>query len=401
LTAQLSSSDQRDYLLRHGAPERNTFQRSSDDDPCVERPRLLLVWNVLRSSEAYTTFGYRDEYAKLAPRTCENLLPRPTRTPILLSPCHDYQRMGPLFRHLPMSCSTAYSNPSASGICLPQISKYLGTLELHLNFQELCILCMICKYALHPDSVTRHVAKHKVPLRERAALTSVVQSLHLPNPKSFSVRSDYSPAHPQLTVRHGYSCTLCSHRTTSSELFGRHMRRQHGGCHATDALAKLEVPSLRSWSKNMASGFWIIRSPDGKSKPGATSVSRRQRLGQLHNLEHRALGVQQANTASDLGGSDMTLINNRTHRTGWNELFAGSDRAILIKLSRTPSRTINGDLLVGKHEGRELRSPAADEMKLRRIPVGLDIALGRCKDTVRHTDISVRCWLRGQTPNRP
>jgi hypothetical protein len=72
----------------------------------------------------------------------------------------------------------------------------------------------------------------------------------------------------------------------------------------------------------------------------------------------------------------MTLTNNRTHRTGWNELFAGSDRAILIKLSRIPSRTINGDLLVGKHEGRELRSPAADEMKLRRIPVGLNIALG-------------------------
>jgi hypothetical protein len=40
-------------------------------------------------------------------------------------------------------------------------------------------------------------------------------------------------------------------------------------------------------------------------------------------------------------------------------------------------------------------------MKLRRIPVGLNIALGRCRDTVRHTDISVRCWLRGQTPDRP
>jgi hypothetical protein len=309
--------------------------------------------------------------------------------------------MGTLFRHLPMSCSTAYSNPSASGICLPQFSKYLGTLKLHLNFPELCVLCTICKYALHPDSLTRHIAKHKVPLRERAALTSIVQSLHLPDPKSFSVRSDYSPAHPQLTVRHGYLCTLCSHRTTSSELFGRHLRRQHGGSHATDVLAKLEVPSLRNWSKNMASGFWIIRSPDGKSKPDATSVSRGQRLRQLHDLEHGALGVQPANTASDLGGSDMTLVNNWMHRTDWNELLAGSDDAILIKLSETPSRTVDGDLLVGKHEGRELRSPAADEMKLRRIAIGIHIALERCRDTVRHTDISIRCWLRGQTPDRP
>jgi hypothetical protein len=63
-------------------------------------------------------------------------------------------------------------------------------------------------------------------------------------------------------------------------------------------------------------------------KPDATSVSRYQRLEQLHNLEHRALSIQQANTTSDVGGSDMTLINNWMHRTGWNELFAGSDRAI-------------------------------------------------------------------------
>jgi hypothetical protein len=97
----------------------------------------------------------------------------------------------------------------------------------------------------------------------------------------------------------------------------------------------------------------------------------------------------------------MISVNNWMHRTGWNELFDGSDRAILIKLSGTPSRTVDGDLLVGKHEGRELRSPAADEIRLRRIAVGVHIALERCRDTVRHTDISIRCWLRGQTPDRP
>lgn len=130
-----------------------------------------------------------------------------------------------------MSCSTAYYDPPASGICLPQISKYLGSLKMHLNSPGLCILCTICKYALHPDSVTMHVAKRKIPLRERAALTSVVQSLHLPDPKSLSTRPDHSLAHPQLTVRRGYSCTLCPHRTTSSQLLGQRMRRQHGGSH--------------------------------------------------------------------------------------------------------------------------------------------------------------------------
>lgn len=62
---------------------------------------------------------------------------------------------------------------------------------------------------------------------------------------------------------------------------------------------------------------------------------------------------------------------------------------------------MNGDLLIGRHEGRELRSSTADETRLRRIAVGIRIVLERCRDTVRHTDISIRCWLRGQTPDRP
>jgi hypothetical protein len=205
--------------------------------------------------EAYTKFDPRDEYAKLTRRAPADLLSRPTRTPILSSPRHDNQRMVSLSRHLPISCSTAYSDPPASGICLPQVSKYLGSSKLHLNFPELCILCTICKYALHPDSVTKHIAKHKVPLRERATLMSVVQSLHLPDPMSFSTRRDHSIAHPQLTVRHGCSYTLCPHRATSSELFGRNMRREHGGFHVTNALEEHKVLSLQSWSENGASGL--------------------------------------------------------------------------------------------------------------------------------------------------
>jgi hypothetical protein len=79
------------------------------------------------------------------------------------------------------------------------------------------------------------------------------------------------------------------------------------------------------------------------------------------------------------------------HRTGWNELLAGSDRAILIKLSGTPSHTMDGDLLVGKHEGRELRSPAADEMRLRRIAVGIHIARGAINQCTALIAIPVQC----------
>jgi hypothetical protein len=260
-----------------------------------------------------------------------------------------------------MSCSAVPSDPAASGICLPQAPKYLRTSKLHLNTPEPAILCTICKYALQPDSVTRHVGKHKVPLWERAALTRMIQSLHLRDPKSLRTRPDYSPAHPHLTVRHGYSCTLCEHRTTSSDLFGRHARKQHGRSLVTNASEKNEVLSLQSWSENGSSNFWIVRPPDGKDTLSAASMPRRVQLEQLHNLEHRALVAQRANTATDVGGSDMTLVYNWMHRTGWNELFASSDRALSRKLSGMPSRIGNGDLPLGQHEGMELGSPAYDE----------------------------------------
>jgi len=300
-----------------------------------------------------------------------------------------------------MASAPAVPETTASGIFVPQASKYLNSLKLHLNAPEPAIVCTICKYALHPDSVTRHLGKHKVPLWERAALTRVVRSLDLPDPKSLRVRSDHSPIHPQLAIRHGYLCTRCDHRTTSKDLFRRHARQQHGKTPATETLGRSEILTLQSWLENGSSGLWIVQPPNGMTTLNAASGSRRARLEQLHNQEHKALSVQRANTACDVGSSDMALVSNWLHRTGWNELFANSDRALLTKLSNLPSRAGDCDLCLGQIDGTELLSPAADEAKLRRVLVSVAVALERCRDTVRHTDISIRSWLRGQAPDRP
>lgn len=190
-----------------------------------------------------------------------------------------------------MAHPAAFSDPSASGICVPLASNCLSTLRLHLKMPELAIVCTICKYALHLDSVTRNVGKHKIPLWERAALTRVVQSLRLPNPRPLHVRPDPSPAHPELAVRHGHSCTRCGHRTTSSDLFGRHARQQYGRSPEMDASDRSAVLSLQSWSENGAASFWIFQPPDGISILDGAPVLRRVRLEQLHSLEHRALSA--------------------------------------------------------------------------------------------------------------
>jgi hypothetical protein len=116
-----------------------------------------------------------DGYAKLTRRAHTNLLSRLTRTLIPLSlRYNNNQGMVPLSRYLPMSYSITYSDLPVSSICLPQVSKDLGNLKLYLDPLELCILCTICKYTLYPDSVIWHISKHKVPLRDYTALTSVV-----------------------------------------------------------------------------------------------------------------------------------------------------------------------------------------------------------------------------------
>lgn len=48
-----------------------------------------------------------------------------------------------------------------------------------------------------------------------------------------------------------------------------------------------------------------------------------------------------------------------------------------------------------------IKSSAADEQKLTEMLAAVDRLFDRCADTVRHTDVSVRRWLRSSLPNRP
>ena len=48
-----------------------------------------------------------------------------------------------------------------------------------------------------------------------------------------------------------------------------------------------------------------------------------------------------------------------------------------------------------------MTSPSSDEQHLLLIVHALDAFFDRCEDTVAHTDISIRCWLRGYFPYKP
>lgn len=137
------------------------------------------------------------------------------------------------------------------------------------------------------------------------------------------------------------------------------------------------------------------------------SARLRQRVEELHAQElqhlsnkdgkHAGGGGQQTDKTS---AASAALMSSWMRRTGWDDLFKDAHRDVLITLL-TPPYTHSSSLRPAIHNGRTLVSPAADEDKLRLMMAALDRLIDRCCDTIRHTDVSMRRWLRGRFADRP
>ncbi|KAK1973801.1 hypothetical protein LZ30DRAFT_609813 [Colletotrichum cereale] len=94
-------------------------------------------------------------------------------------------------------------------------------------------------------------------------------------------------------------------------------------------------------------------------------------------------------SATDTSQVDLVLQTNWMRCTGWAEMFDGARRDLLVEMSRLPD-----------DEGNLLTSLLEDKTQLRYIVLVVDGLLDRCEDTVRHTDVSMRCWLCSLEPYR-
>lgn len=93
-------------------------------------------------------------------------------------------------------------------------------------------------------------------------------------------------------------------------------------------------------------------------------------------------------------------MTNWMRRTGWETIFEKAHRGFLVALLELP-RPCSGPLVLFTSSDAIIESSEKDEMKLYRIVAALDRLFDRCGDTVRHTDVSIRRWLRGMLPDRP
>lgn len=289
----------------------------------------------------------------------------------------------------------------------------LGALGLYLNAPEPTIICCRCRFALKAsvNSIVKHVAeKHHVSKSACNELKKLLCPLTLLDPKELSLRSDGSLPHPHLLTQRGAACKHCTYKTTSIGMLGRHLSKSHGMKRKTSGWIRDEINdgiSLQSWDQNGACGYWIVK-PDGPAPvPGQfddsmhqTSLPRLSRLEELHSTERQRIANRLSAAATDAGSTDMALTTNWMRRAGWDEMFAGANRKLLVILSQLPYN-VNEDLCLGVYGDTKLFSSREDEGRLMHIIAAIDRMFDRCEDTVRHTDISIRCWLRGQYPDRP
>jgi hypothetical protein len=292
------------------------------------------------------------------------------------------------------------------------VRERLKQFNLHLNEPEPVIICCTCQFALSGSAkcIVDHVVdKHKYSKDLAKDLGQLLRPYTILGPKELRLRANHTPPHPHLSKHLGMICKHCGHKTTSAEILARHLSKEHGMKRKTSTWLRehgVNGVMLQSWDRNGAYGYWTIkddRSPAASSSTSDNSLlqesaSRLQRLEQLH-LDERERLISSRKVTNDIGSCDMALNTNWMRRTGWAETFAGADRKLLVQLAQIP-RDEERNLALGIYDGIAMYSSSKDECQLSYLVTALDRGFDRCEDTVRHTDVSIRCLLRSSYPDR-
>ncbi|KAK0370042.1 hypothetical protein CLIM01_12595 [Colletotrichum limetticola] len=301
-------------------------------------------------------------------------------------------------------------------------SRRLEALQLHLNEPEPVLICRPCGYALKPfgERVSRHLAeKHNICKSQRRGLSDLVKTLDLGDPNDVAPRPDGLPAHKSLTVTRGHACRHCSYRTASDDLICRHISKTHGikDSRKADGWQRDHIYSgilLQSWSQNGTRGFWIAQPRTselpplgndmgalgaGDPSPQAAPTAQQQALlAAAHHAERTYLASSPCVTTAATGQVDVAFQTGWMRRTGWDLMFDGARRDLLVKMSQLPAPVRDR---WEAEDDMPHASSREDEARLQYIMSAVDGVFDRCEDTIRHTDVSMRCWLRSSVPYRP
>lgn len=311
----------------------------------------------------------------------------------------------------------------------------LASLELHYHSAsptEACIICIRCGFAIATggEQVTRHLQeKHHVPKRDRAGLSAFIRTLQLPDPRSIRPWPDGSRPHPRLAQQKGFACRSCGLRSVSIKVLSQHLHRDHGygiyesqGCGEVSTLkGHIEYDVVfQSWTGRDTRRSWLVKpeGPVGTPPPSPNAVAKegparnqdktlrafaeRIALEEKNYLEMLPKYNSGREAASAITSTPPpSLVSSWLRRTGRIQLFDGANRRLLFALTRLPSTTGRAFQIIDSAGQSIYDSPIADEQKLSRIVMAVDWLMDRCHDTLHHTDVSIRRWLRSKLYGRP
>ena len=307
--------------------------------------------------------------------------------------------------------------------------RKLARVGLHYHDEpdaEACIVCTKCGYAIKADGdrVTRHLHRHDVPKHDRSGLADFIRSLQLPDPKDLPSRPDGSAPHPYLSLQTVFDCRHCEMRSASIELLARHIRQNHP---QQRDIAKQDWLRdhiqhniiVQSWTANDVRNSWIVKPLQGPTVPilqagfpldtAGTDARLQAHAEQIVSEERHRLRAEHGqsspcgqDTVSTIrSAASSALMTNWLRRTGWSVLLEGVHKRRALTLCKLPSRACQPLRIIDSTGIVVYESSTADEQRLIRILLAADWLLDRCYDTVRHTDVAIRRWLRSKFPHQP
>ncbi|KAI8411163.1 hypothetical protein FOFC_07757 [Fusarium oxysporum] len=305
--------------------------------------------------------------------------------------------------------------------------EQLDRLGLYLNQPEPAILCIQCKFALKADGdrVSRHLGeRHGISKLARRGLGPFIRTLCLPDPKTLPMRSDGASPHPHLRIQQGAACRHCGLRSTSLEVLSRHLKEVHPqdiqhsrgrGFPESHWLQDHILDRLRfqAWTVSNIGRSWTVHLYRGQPQGPHTPVTIYQApeaiqvfakelfVREQQYLSQQARGSLPQPTGRTTSATDPALITNWMRRTGWEETFRNTRRDLIVAMAQCPPKENSGPLWLANYKDEALISSQEDEHKLTRMMAALDRLFERSNDTIKHTDISLRRWLRGIYPDQP
>jgi hypothetical protein len=149
---------------------------------------------------------------------------------------------------------------------------------------------------------------------------------------------------------------------------------------------------LQTWVSG-ARKYWIVHEAATRKPPQSFSSS--SYLEAIHERERAYVAASGQAVMQETGSKELELTSWWMERTQCAHVYDGARQDLLVRITQVERKSWsrNGDFVIGEHQGVQLVSHAADELKIRRLMASLDRALDRCEETMRCKGHPILCWV--------